>query len=392
MDPVEIKEDGLLLRPWRPDDADDLFRASQDPDIQRWTPAPSPYLPEHATEFVTRTSPAAWATGTGALFAVCDAGTGQLLAWCGLVSIDRVRRSAEVGYWTAPWARGQAVAVRATRAVARWAFTTLGLGRITLQVEVGNHASRLVALRAGFTIDGRLRFTEPATGSRVVTDGWIGSLLPSDLARDTGAPPAGRDSVPAHRAAVFGHEQPVLFASTGDEEITLRRPETRDLDAIVIACRDPETVRWTTIPDPYERSDAEFFIGPHTHGRWARGDGAVFAIADATDAYVGSMELRLSPVDPSLADVGFMAAPHVRGRGYVPAALAAVAAWGFTALDLARIEWRANVGNTSSRRAAEKAGFVFEGTARSALAHCGQRIDAWVGALLATDPVTPRGR
>ncbi|HEX5540734.1 MAG TPA: GNAT family protein [Micromonospora sp.] len=97
-------------------------------------------------------------------------------------------------------------------------------------------------------------------------------------------------------------------------------------------------------------------------------------------------ESRLSPVDTGLADVGFFTAPEARGRGYGPAALAAVCRWGFTALRLARIEWRANVGNTASRRMAEKAGFVFEGTARSALNHRGRRVDAWVGALLATDP------
>ncbi|NHW87532.1 GNAT family N-acetyltransferase, partial [Escherichia coli] len=59
----------------------------------------------------------------------------------------------------------------------------------------------------------------------------------------------------------------------------------------------------------------------------------------------------------------------------------------FAALGLARVEWRANVGNVASRRAAEKAGFVLEGTARRALNPRGDRVDAWVGALLAEDLV-----
>jgi hypothetical protein len=42
--PVEITADGLLLRPWQTDDADVVFRARQDPEIQRWTTVPSPYL------------------------------------------------------------------------------------------------------------------------------------------------------------------------------------------------------------------------------------------------------------------------------------------------------------------------------------------------------------
>jgi RimJ/RimL family protein N-acetyltransferase len=94
------------------------------------------------------------------------------------------------------------------------------------------------------------------------------------------------------------------------------------------------------------------------------------------------MELRISRTDPLVGDVGFLVAPQARGRGYASAALAALCGWGFTALGLARIEWRAYVGNDASRRVAEKAGFVFEGTARRAVSHRGQRVDAWVGALV----------
>ncbi|MEU4714063.1 GNAT family N-acetyltransferase, partial [Micromonospora purpureochromogenes] len=179
MEPVEITEDGLLLRPWQAGDADAVHRACQDPDIQRWTTVPRPYLPEHAHGFVTDRAATAWAEGTGAPFAVCDAGTGELLGSCGLVSIDRGLDSAEIGYWTAPWARGRGVTVRATRAVARWAFDALKLRRLVWQAEVGNHYSRLVALRAGFQVSGELRLAHPADGGR--TAGWIGSLLPGEV-------------------------------------------------------------------------------------------------------------------------------------------------------------------------------------------------------------------
>ena len=57
-------------------------------------------------------------------------------------------------------------------------------------------------------------------------------------------------------------------------------------------------------------------------------------------------------------------------------------AWAFQTLDLARIEWRAYVGNDASRRTAEKVGFRIEGVCRSALIHRGERRDAWLGAIL----------
>ncbi|KAB1949787.1 GNAT N-acetyltransferase [Micromonospora sp. ALFpr18c] len=377
MEPVEIIEDGVLLRPWQEADADAVHRACQDPDIQHWTSVPRPYRPEHAHGFVTELSGRAWTEGTGAPFAVCDPASGELLGSCGLVSIAGAG-TGEVGYWTAPWARGRGVSVRATRAVARWSFGTLGLSRLLWRAEVGNHASRLVALRAGFRIDGRLRLSPPAS------DGWVGSLLPGEVPEPGSTGPAGAGTLAARRAAVFGRPQPTLFATAGAGELRLRPMEAKDLDAVVRACQDPESVRWTTVPDPYDHADAQWYQG---YGRelWARGDAACFAIADPDDRYAGTIDLRLSPGDPLLADVGFMTAPEVRGRGYMPAALLALSAWGFTALGLARIEWKANVGNTASRRVADKAGFTFEGVARGGVPHRGERADVWIAALLAED-------
>ncbi|WP_229399622.1 GNAT family N-acetyltransferase [Micromonospora okii] len=384
VEPVELTEDGLLLRPWQATDADAVHRACQDPDIQRWTTVPRPYLPEHALGFVTDLASAAWRDGTGAPFAVCDAATGELLGSCGLVSVDRALDTGEIGYWVAPWARGRGVAVRATRAVARWAFDAAGLRRLIWQAEIGNHASRLVALRAGFRVEGELRLAHPTPGGR--REGWIGSLLPDELPAPGAPGPAGRESLDARRAAVFGRPQPTLFATVGDGELRLRPIEERDLDGIVETCRHPDTVQWTTVPAPYGRADAEGFRRDVADATWARGTGAYFTVADCDDRYVASVDLRILAADPAQAAVGFMTAPHARGRGYMPAATAALAAWGFTTLGLARIEWRALVGNTASRRVAEKVGFTMEGAARGFLpTRAGGRADAWVASLLAED-------
>ncbi|MGC4805039.1 GNAT family N-acetyltransferase [Micromonospora sp. DT233] len=397
--PVELIEDGLLLRPWQAADADAVHRACQDPDIQRWTTVPRPYLPEHACGFVTDFSEAAWRDGTGAPFAVCDAATGELLASCGLVVVTPALETGEIGYWVAPWARGRGVATRAVRVLARWAFDALRLRRLIWQAEIGNHASRLAALRAGFRVDGELRLAHPSPGGR--PEAWVGSLLPADLpapqAPDApgapgapqapGAPdPAGPGTLLARRAAVFGRPQPVLFATVGDEELRLRPIEERDLDAIAETCRDPDTARWSTVPQPYQRAHAEGFKRDVADLAWARGTGAYFTVADGDDRYVASVDLRIAAADPVQGSVGFMTAPHARGRGYMPAATAALAAWGFTSLGLARVEWRALVGNTASRRVAEKVGFTMEGVARAALpTRAGDRADAWVAALLPED-------
>ncbi|GAA1878454.1 GNAT family N-acetyltransferase [Asanoa iriomotensis] len=382
MEAPKISEDGLVIRAWRPQDAAEVERACQDPDIQRWTSVPVPYRREHADFFVSELAPAHWKNGTGAPLGVFDQATGELVGSSGLIALSADRAIAEIGYWTAPWARGRGSATAATRAVARWAIEELGVRRLVWRAEVGNHASRLVALRCGFTMEGTARHdVQDRDGGR--RDSWVGSLLSGDPT-DPGV--AGPGSPEARRAAAFSRPQPDLFAATPTGEIKLRPLEERDIDPITATSNDPETVRWTTIPHPYRRDHGEGFVRDYATGVWLRGAGALFAIGDPVDdAYAGLMELRLHPTRAALADVGFVVPPQARGRGFASAALAAVCAWGFTALGVHRIGWWANVGNEASRRVAEKAGFTFEGTNRAYLDHRGERIDAWTAALLASD-------
>jgi RimJ/RimL family protein N-acetyltransferase len=59
--------------------------------------------------------------------------------------------------------------------------------------------------------------------------------------------------------------------------------------------------------------------------------------------------------------------------------------WGFTELALDGVQWRAVVGNETSRRVAQKCGFAMEGSVRGLLVHRGHRLDGWIGTLLASD-------
>ncbi len=55
----------------------------------------------------------------------------------------------------------------------------MSIDRVEWRAEVGNAASRAVAERAGFTVEGVLRSSLVNKG--VLRDGWVGSLLPCDL-------------------------------------------------------------------------------------------------------------------------------------------------------------------------------------------------------------------
>jgi RimJ/RimL family protein N-acetyltransferase len=155
--------------------------------------------------------------------------------------------------------------------------------------------------------------------------------------------------------------------------------------AVTAACRDPESARWTTVPVPFSEATARQFLFDHSPLHWARGRGAVFAIADEHDTYVGAADLGIDPSDEDSAEIGYLVAPWARGRGYATAAVRTLCSWGFAALGLRRIVWRAHVGNEASRRVAEKAGFAVEGIQRAGCVQRGARHDAWVGARLNTD-------
>ena len=86
---------------------------------------------------------------------------------------------AEIGYWIAREARRRAVGARATRLLARWALTDLGLERLELLANPENEASQRLAKRAGFTREGVLRSYRRRHGRR--EDLVMFSLLAEDL-------------------------------------------------------------------------------------------------------------------------------------------------------------------------------------------------------------------
>ncbi|MEV5989277.1 GNAT family N-acetyltransferase [Streptomyces sp. NPDC052051] len=183
MEPVTLSTTRLLLRTPVPQDIDAVYEAAQDPDIQRWTTLPSPYLREHAADFVGRTVPDGWADASMFTFGAFLP-AGDLVGMLGLTM--RSPGVAEVGFWTAKEHRGCGYITEATLAAARWAFTERSIDRVEWRAEVGNDGSRAVARRAGFALEGTLRAA--CNNKGVLRDCWVGSLLPSDLGLPSSVP------------------------------------------------------------------------------------------------------------------------------------------------------------------------------------------------------------
>ena len=188
MEPVGLTTERLLLRAMEPGDVEAVRLACQDPDIPRWTPLPSPYTDEHARAWVEERAPKNWREDTGYNFGVFSRDDGRLVGSMGLVrlELDTPRRVAELGYWTAKEARGHGYTAEAARAVCEWAFEALGVERIDWCAEIGNDASRAVALKVGFRMEGTARSYLVHLGAR--RDAWLASLLPSDWGRPQETP------------------------------------------------------------------------------------------------------------------------------------------------------------------------------------------------------------
>jgi RimJ/RimL family protein N-acetyltransferase len=180
--------------------------------------------------------------------------------------------------------------------------------------------------------------------------------------------------------------QPVTLRT---ERLSLSVPTDADVDAIYEACQDAAIQRYTTVPSPYERHHAEGFIS-FARSRWSEGVEATWAIREG-DTLAGMIGIhRIAP--GGTGEIGYWMAPGHRGRGLLTEAARATVDWGFSAAGpaLARIEWRAVVGNVASAGVAHTLGFRYEGVLRKALANAFGRDDAWIAGLLPDDDRMPQ--
>ncbi|WP_405166837.1 GNAT family N-acetyltransferase [Nocardia sp. NBC_01499] len=171
--------DGLLLRPWLVDDAQEVFEVFADPLIQRWHVRSAGSLAE-VRDWIERWA-GTWSAVVAANWAVTDIASGRLVGRASLKNLELTGGQAEVAYWTAPAVRGQAVTPRAVAALTTWAFD-IGFHRLQLSHSVANQPSCRVATKLGYALEGTMR------SAGLHADGWHDMHL---HARISGGQPAG---------------------------------------------------------------------------------------------------------------------------------------------------------------------------------------------------------
>lgn len=155
----------LTLRPWTDNDVAALIEAYRDPQLRRR--AGAPMESEADGRRWIEAEKQGWAVGDRLAFAVLEAVPDAPPRLAGNVVLKNAvpgKPVAEVGYWTAAWARGRGVAPRALQALTDWsfdAFRTDGLECLELLHQVDNVASCRVAEKCGYEFDRLLPASPP---------------------------------------------------------------------------------------------------------------------------------------------------------------------------------------------------------------------------------------
>ena len=166
----------VSLRPLAAEHLDDVTALFDDPDVLRFTRLPVPPPPGYARQWLERYEEGRL-DGTREAFAALD-DDGRFVGLALAVDIDLEGREVELGYITAPAARGRGVATGMLDALTRWAFDELGALRVTLIIDVENRGSSKVAERCGYVLEGVMRSSYLKDDVRV--DAGLWSRLPSD--------------------------------------------------------------------------------------------------------------------------------------------------------------------------------------------------------------------
>jgi len=130
-----------ILRPLQPGDAEWIFRACQDPEIQRWTVVPEPYTETHAQTFVNGSS------NEFLVRVIYDLRQDEPVGVASIHDIDG--GIATVGYWVGPWGRNRGAASTALKTLISIATRIDDVHTLRATIAESNTASMASAARAG---------------------------------------------------------------------------------------------------------------------------------------------------------------------------------------------------------------------------------------------------
>ncbi|HLX21494.1 MAG TPA: GNAT family N-acetyltransferase [Gaiellaceae bacterium] len=155
------------------------------------------------------------------------------------------------------------------------------------------------------------------------------------------------------------------------------------LPALEPVVNDPETVRFTRIPEPVSPGGARRMLEQAVTGR-RDGNREAFAIVDDYGEFLGIAVAPTINRDTLTAELGYMVAAAARGRGVATEGLRQLTEWAFGE-GMLRLELLISVDNGASKKVAERCGYTREGVLRSTYLKPGRREDTEIWSRLVSD-------
>ncbi len=160
--PASIESARLLLRPPQSGDGTTLHEAIVEslPELRRFL-ASLPWVAEEQTresaEVFCRNAESSFLARRDLPFLMIAKASGRLIGTCGLHRTAWDVPKTEVGYWVRSSESGKGYVTEAVDRLVAFAFEALAAERIEIVTDAENLASRRVAERCGFTLEGILR-------------------------------------------------------------------------------------------------------------------------------------------------------------------------------------------------------------------------------------------
>ncbi|KOG13964.1 MULTISPECIES: GNAT family N-acetyltransferase [Streptomyces] len=168
---IRLSGDGVLLREWTETDLSALVEVYDDPEIDRWTPVPSPFDSTAAGAYLARAHEGREEGRKTAQLAITTDGEeprGEILLF--RCAVDP--RDVELAYGIGSRYRRQGLASRAVRLAADYARRQLSARRVLLRIEPENSPSVAVARATGFQLTDDKPVTREAKGRQVTLLTW----------------------------------------------------------------------------------------------------------------------------------------------------------------------------------------------------------------------------
>ena len=154
---MRLTTERLIIRDYTFEDADAVYTYQSDEMVVEDLPW-APFDRQTATRFVQKAMhQAAEVPRVKFDLAMCVNGNENLIGGCGIFVTSIVNREGSICYWLGRPYWGKGYATEAAKALLNYAFTELGLHRITATCSPGNLRSKRVLGKLGMEMEGVLR-------------------------------------------------------------------------------------------------------------------------------------------------------------------------------------------------------------------------------------------